>query len=83
MRLSRSRGAEAGLAFAFALTALALAAPDSVAQAGSCAPVGRYRPCITSWIRARPQWSQRRPLCSGRAGSDPTFPLLGSLRRTV
>ena len=43
MRLSRSRSGEAGLAFAFALTALALAAPDSVAQAGSPAPVGRYR----------------------------------------
>jgi hypothetical protein len=43
MRPSRSRAAEAGLAFAFAVTALALAAPDSVAQGGSSAPAGRYR----------------------------------------
>lgn len=84
MQLSRSRGAEAGLAFAFALTALALAAPNSVAQVGSYAPVGRDRtvhhivdPRATAVVPATP------PLCSGRAGSDPTFPLLGSLRRTV
>jgi hypothetical protein len=42
MRLSRSKSAEAGLAFAFALVALALAAPDSLAHAGSTARIGRY-----------------------------------------
>jgi hypothetical protein len=42
MRLSRSMSAEAGLACAFALAALAVAAPNSVAHAGSSAPVGRY-----------------------------------------
>jgi hypothetical protein len=42
MRLSRSMSAEAGLACAFALAALAVAAPNSVAHAGSSAPVSRY-----------------------------------------
>jgi hypothetical protein len=42
MRLSRSMSAEAGLACAFALAALALATPNSVAHAGSSAPVSRY-----------------------------------------
>jgi hypothetical protein len=42
MRLSRSMSTEAGLACAFALAALALAAPNSIAHAGSTAPVSRY-----------------------------------------
>jgi hypothetical protein len=42
MRLSRSMSAEAGLACVFALAALALAEPNSVAHAASPAPVGRY-----------------------------------------
>jgi len=42
MRLSRSMSAEAGLACAFALATLALATPNSVAHAGSSAPVSRY-----------------------------------------
>jgi hypothetical protein len=42
MRLSRSMSAEAGLACAFALATLALATPNSVAHAGSSAPVSRH-----------------------------------------
>jgi hypothetical protein len=41
LRLSRSRSAEAALACGLVLTALALAAPNSVAEAGSVAPVSR------------------------------------------
>jgi hypothetical protein len=42
MRLSRSTSKEAGLACVFALAALALAAPNSIAYASSTSPVGRY-----------------------------------------
>jgi hypothetical protein len=42
MRLSRSTSKEAGLACVFALAALALAAPNSVAHASSSPPVHRY-----------------------------------------
>jgi hypothetical protein len=42
MRLSRSRSAAAALACGLVLTALALAAPNSVAEASSVAPVSRY-----------------------------------------
>jgi hypothetical protein len=42
MRLSRSRSAEAALACGLVLTALVLAAPNSVAEASSVAPVSRY-----------------------------------------
>lgn len=42
MRLSRSMSAEAGLACAFALAALALAAPNSLVHAESAAPVARH-----------------------------------------
>jgi hypothetical protein len=42
MRLSRSRSAEAALACGLVLTALALTAPNSVAEASSIAPVSRY-----------------------------------------
>ena len=42
MRLSRSMSAEAGLVCGFILTALALAAPSSVAEAKNHAPVSRY-----------------------------------------
>jgi hypothetical protein len=42
MRLSRSISAEAALACGLVLTALALAVPNSVAEARSVAPVSRY-----------------------------------------
>jgi hypothetical protein len=42
MRLSRRMSTEAGLACAFALATLTLATPNSVAHAGSSAPVSRY-----------------------------------------
>ena len=42
MRLSRSMSVEAALACGLVLTALALAAPNSVAEASSVAPVSRY-----------------------------------------
>ena len=42
MRLSRSRSADAALACGLVLTALALAAPNSVAEASSVAPVSHY-----------------------------------------
>jgi len=42
MRLSRSMSAEAGLACAFALAALALATPNSTAYAAGASPVSRH-----------------------------------------
>lgn len=42
MRLSRRMSSEAGLACVFALAVLALATPNSVAHAGSSAPVSRH-----------------------------------------
>jgi hypothetical protein len=42
MRLSRSMSAAAGLACVLALATLALPTPNSVAHAGSSAPVSRY-----------------------------------------
>ena len=42
MRLSRSMSVEAGLVCGFLLTALAVAAPSSLAEAKNHAPVSRY-----------------------------------------
>ena len=65
MRLSRSKTAEAGLACAFVLAALALAAPNSVALAQSSAAASDHQTIYEETID---------PRATAQVASAPAFP---------